>query len=141
MVRSLMQGRIKIVVCKVSTDLLRIPSSLRSLLLLLPQCTFLPLLDGGLYQTLIESELVEDPLLMIHLLAHYIPAQLLLQLTELADLAEVKVGFLIEYLDLLGILPFSKLRYLGDRASHGNLRPKLRGLTWRCDCRPECSLR
>ena len=140
MMRSLMQRCIQIVVGKVSTDLLRIPGRLRGLLLL-PECNSLPLLDRGLYQILIESELVEDLLLMIHLLAHYILPQLLLQLTELADLAEVEVGFLLEYLDLLGILPFSKLRDLGDCVSHGKLRPKLRGLTWRLDCRPECSLR
>lgn len=89
MMCSLMQRCIQIVVGKVSTDLLRIPRRLRGLLLLIPECTALPLLDGGLYQILIEGELVEDPLLMIHLLAHYILPQLLLQFTELADLAKV----------------------------------------------------
>jgi len=86
-VRTLMQGCIKIVVGKVSTDLLRILSPLRGLLLLLPACTTIPLLDGGLNQILIEGELVEDFLLMTHLLAHYILSQFLLQLTQLADLA------------------------------------------------------
>jgi hypothetical protein len=84
-----MQGCIQVIVGKVPTDLLRIPRCLIGLLLLLPACTGLPLLDGGLYQILIEGELVEDPLLMIHLLAHYILPQLLLQLTKLTDLAEV----------------------------------------------------
>ena len=78
---SLMQGCIKIVICKVSTDLLRILGRLRGLVLLLPACTTIPLLDGGLNQILIEGELVEDLLLMTHLLAHYILPQLLLQLT------------------------------------------------------------
>jgi hypothetical protein len=84
-----MQGCIQVIVGKVPTDLLTIPRRLRRLLLLMPACTGLPLLDGGLYQILIEGELVEDPLLMIHLLAHYILPQLLLQLTKLTDLAEV----------------------------------------------------